>query len=117
MKFSVFEIARYLFWVTAAILVVLGAGSLLRTGDNPERSGLYIFYAIAMFGDAFLIGFCAWQLPKKTKFIFFFSAFVLTANIFPTIFDQFGLVDLLFVLLNVATLVFLIISRKEFLPA
>ena len=117
MKFSTFEITRYLFWVTGAILVVLGVGSLLRISDNPARSGLYVFYSVVFFVDALLIGACAWQLPKRTKVIFFFSVFVLTANIIPTVFDQFGLVDLLFVLLNLATLFILIISRKEFLPA
>ena len=117
MKFSAFEITRYLVWVTIAILVVLGVGSLLRIGDNPERRGLYIFYSIALFGDALLFGVCAWQLPKRTKFLFFFSVFVLAGNIVPTIFDQFGLADFLFVMLNIATLVSLIMSRKEFLTA
>ena len=117
MKISAFQLTRYLFWLTVAVLVVFGVGSLLRIGDNPSRTGLYVFYAIVMFGDALLMGFCAQQLPKRTKFIFFFSVFVLAANIIPTIFDQFGLPDLLFVLLNIATLVFLVLARKEFLPA
>ena len=117
MKFSAFEITRYLFWVTVAVLVVLGVGSLLRIGGNPERSGLYIFYSLVFFGDALLFGVCAWQFPKRTKLIFFFSVIVLAANILSTIFDQFGMADLLFILLNFATLTFLIISRKEFLPA
>lgn len=38
-------------------------------------------------------------------------------NIFPTIFDQFGLVDLLFLSLNLTTLIILVVARKEFLPA
>jgi len=117
MKLPTFEATRYLFLLTVAILVVLGISSLLRIGNNPDRTALYIFYAIIMFGDAVLMGFCAWQLPKRTKSIFFFSVFVLVANVLPTIFDQFGLADLLFVLLNIATLVFLILARKEFLSA
>jgi len=115
MKFSAFEVARYLFGFTVAILVVLGIGSLLRIGNNPERSGLYIFYSAVFFGDALLFGVCTWQLSKRTRFIFHFSIFVLAVNIIPTIFDQFGLADLLFVLLNFATLFSLITSRKEFL--
>jgi hypothetical protein len=115
MKFSAFEIARYFFGFTVAILIVLGVGSLLRIGDNPERSGLFIFYSTVFFGDALLFGICTWQLPKRTRFIFYFSIFVLATNIIPTIFDQFGLADLLFVLLNFATLFSLITSRREFL--
>ena len=116
-KISAFQLPRSLFLFTAAVLIVFGIGSLLRIGGTPSRAGLYVFYALAMFGDAVLMGFCAWQLPKRTKFAFFASVAVLAFNIVPTIFDQFGLADLLFVLLNFATLVSLILARKEFLPA
>jgi len=114
MKPSAFQATRYLFLFTVAVLVVFGIGSLLQIFTNPDRAVLYVFYAVVTFGDAVLMGFCAWQLPKRTKFMFYFSIFVLALNIIPTIFDQFGLADLLFVLLNIATLVPLIISRKEF---
>jgi len=117
MKLPSFQLTRYFFLLTVAVLVVFGIGSLLRISGNPNRTGLYMFYAIAMFGDAVLMGFCAWQLNRRTKFVFHFSVFVLALNILPTIFDQFGLADLLFVLLNIATLVSLIVARKEFLPA
>ena len=102
------KLTRSLFWLTVAVLVVFGIGSLFAS---------YPLYAAVMFGDAVVMVFCAWQLPKRTKFIFYFSVFVLALNIIPTIFDQFGLVDLLFVLLNFATLTSLILSRKEFLRA
>jgi len=115
MKLSAFQATRYLFLLTVVVLIALGAGSLLRISNSPNRTTLHVFYALVMFGDVLLMGFCAWQLPKRTKFIFFFSVFVLVANIIPTIFDQFGLADLFFVLLNIGTLILLIISRKEFL--
>lgn len=114
MKLNAFQLTRSLFWFTAAILAVFGIGSLLQINENPSRTGLYFFYAFAMFGDAILMGFCAWQMPRRTKVIFFVSVLVLAFNILPTIFDQFGLVDLLFVLLNLATLVSLLLARKEF---
>jgi len=117
MKFSAIDLTRYLFLFTVAILVVLGVGSLLRINTNPARTALYVFYAVVMFGDAAAMLFCGLQLSKKTKLIFFLSIFVLALNIFSTIFDQFGLVDLLFVLLNIATLVSLILARREFLIA
>ena len=117
MKPSAFEWTRALFLFTAAVLVVFGIGSLLRAAGNPGRAGLYAFYALAMFVDALLMGFCAWQLNRRTKLVFFFSGFVLALNILPTIFDQFGIADLLFVLLNITTLFVLMFSRKEFLPA
>ena len=117
MKLTPFQLTRYLFLLTFAFLIVLGMGSLLQINTNPARAALYIFYALAMFGDAAAMLFCGLQLNKRTKLIFYLSIFVLALNIFPTIFDQFGLVDLLFVLLNIATLGSLMLARKEFLPA
>ena len=40
--------------------------------------------------------------------------FILLLNMVLTIFDQIGFVDILFVILNVAALVLLYLSRKEF---
>ena len=116
MKLSSFQLTRYLFLLTAVILIVLGIGSFLRITTNSTRTTLYIFYAFAMFGDAAAMLFCGLHLNKRTKLIFYLSISVLALNIFPTIFDQFGLVDLVFVLLNIATLTSLILARKEFLP-
>lgn len=117
MKRTPFQLTRSLFLLTTAILIAFGTGSLLRIGGNPGRAGLYAFYAVLMFLDAAFLAFCAFQLHKGTKFIFYFSVFVLAMNIIPTIFDQFGLIDLLFVMLNIATLVSLAAARKEYLPA
>ena len=112
MKLSAFHMTRYLLWITVAILVVLGIGSFSRVGENTS---LYIFYSFLMFGDAIVLLVCAFLLNRKTKWIFSLTVAVLCLNIFPTIFDQFGFVDLLFVLLNIATLVFLVLARKDFL--
>jgi len=117
MKLPAFQLTRYFLLFTILILVIFGIGSLLRILANPDGAFLYVFYALVMFGDAVAMAFCAWQLDKRTKLIFYFSILVLALNIFPTIFDQFGLADLLFLLLNLVTLVFLIMSRREFLSA
>ena len=110
------QIVRSLFFLTIAILVVFGIGSLLRINENPDRMVLYVFYALIMFGDAAAMYFCVLQLNKRKKQFYFLTVLVLCFNIFPTIFDQFGLVDLLFLLLNLITLIALIVGRKEFLP-
>ena len=117
MKLSAFQLARYFFLFTFVILVGFGIGSLLSIEAKPDRMVLYIFYAVIMFGDAAAMLFCGLLLNKRTKLIFFLSITVLAGNILPAIFDQFGLADLLFLLLNLITLAFLLIARKEFLPA
>lgn len=115
MKLSTFQWTRILLFFTVIILVMFGIGSLLRIAWNPDRAGLYVFYSLAMFADAAALLFCAWLLNRKTKSAFYLLALVLALNIFLTIFDQFGWVDLLFVLLNLVTLALLILDRKEFL--
>lgn len=117
MKLSAFKLTRYLLVFTVVVLTTFGVGSLLRVNANPDRIFLYMFYAAAMFGDAAANSICIWLLNKRMKFAFHVSVTILVLNIIPTIFDQFGLIDLLFVLLNLFTLITLIIARKEFLPA
>jgi len=110
------QVVRYLFHLIIAILVLFGVGSFLRMNDNPARAGLYVLYAFIMIGDAAGMAYCVWLLNKRAQWTFYMAVTVLSLNIFPTIFDQFGFVDLLFLLLNLITLILLFIARKEFLP-
>jgi lysylphosphatidylglycerol synthetase-like protein (DUF2156 family) len=114
MKLAPFQIMRYLFLYTAIILVVFGIGSLMRSGQNLA---LYVFYAFIMFGDAALMLFCYMQMNKKTKQVYWLAFVILLLNIIFTIFDQVGLIDILFMLVNLVALIALYLSRKEFLPA
>ncbi|MCC6567695.1 MAG: hypothetical protein IT315_00505 [Anaerolineales bacterium] len=117
MNRSAIDSTRSIFIFTGVVLFLLGIGSLLRNASSPNQAGLYTFYVLAMFVDGALFLFCAWWLGIRTKWSFYFSLLVLAFNILPTIFDQFGLADLLFVLLNFATLIALLAARREFLPA
>jgi len=116
MKLSAFQATRSFFVFTVAVLVVFGAGSLLRIHATPEWAVLYGFYALAMFAVAAVMLYCALQLGRRTKLVFLLSAGVLMLNILLTVLDQFGLVDLLFATLNLITLAALIKARKDFLP-
>ncbi len=117
MKPSPFQLSRYLFFLTAAILVVFGVGSFMRINENPNQVVLYSIYALLMFGDAAFMLICAFLLQRKKKQIYWFAVIVLAINLVLTIFDPFGFIDLLFLLLNLITLVVLFIARKEFNPA
>lgn len=117
MKISSINLTRSFFLLIVALLLVFGVGSLSRIAANSDRATLYGFYAFAMFGDALALLVCMWLLYKRMKFAFHISVAVPAVNILLTIFDQFGLIDLLFVMLNLITLVLLIAAREEFLPA
>jgi hypothetical protein len=114
MKLSAFQVTRYLFLLSAVILAVFGVGSLMRSGGN---AALYVFYALAMFGDAALMLLFYFQLGTRKRLVYGLAVTVLLLNIILTIFDQVGLVDILFMFLNLIALVSLYLARKEFLPA
>ncbi len=106
----------YLFFITAIALTILAAGSFMRVNENPDMRIIYVLYAVLMLGDALAMLVCGLYINRKIKMIFWFAVIILGLNIILTIFDQFGLADLLFVLLNLITLAPLLVLRKEFLP-
>ena len=113
MKLSPFQITRYLFLFTAIILAVFGIGSLMRNGEN---STLYVFYSFIMFADAAAMVFCYFQLTHKCRLGYWLAFTIFALNIIFAIFDQVGLIDILFMLVNLVALIALYFSRKEFLP-
>jgi hypothetical protein len=107
---------QYLFFFTAIVLMALGVGSMFRGDPNPNMKLVYMIYAVLMFGDALAMLACGLFVRARKTATFWFAVTLLGLNILLTIFDQFGLVDLLFVLLNAFTLGLLLVLRKEFLP-
>jgi len=107
-------LVRYLLIFTAAILFILGAATFMRTNANPDMKVMYLIYAVLMLGDGVAMLVSGLLINKQKKQIYWFAVIVLSLNIILTIFDQFGMIDFLFVLLNAVTLFFLLRFRKEF---
>ena len=107
-------LVRYLLIFTAIILFVLSAATFLRTSPNPDMKVIYLILGILMLGDGVAMLVSGLWITKRL--VYWFAVIVLSLNIILTIFDQFGLIDLLFVLLNIITLFFLLRYRKELLP-
>ena len=116
MKRNLPAFVQYLFFFTAIVLMALGVGSIFRAGPSPDMKLIYMVYAILMFGDALAMLACGLLIRAGKTAIFWSAVTLLSFNIILSIFDQFGLVDLLFVLLNAFTLGLLIAFRREFLP-
>ena len=106
------NLVRYLFFLTTLVLFIFATGSFARAAQNQ----IYLLYAVLMLADAVVMLVCGLYIDRKNKTTFWFAVSALALNIFLTIFDQVGLVDILFVLLNLITLVILFVSRKEILP-
>jgi lysylphosphatidylglycerol synthetase-like protein (DUF2156 family) len=113
-KFSPF--VKYLFFITAVVLAVFGALSFMRAGTDPDMEMVYNVYAVLMFGDAIAMLICGLYINRRMKPIYWFAVAALSLNIVLTIFDQVGLIDVLFLLLNVITLTALIVLRRELIP-
>ncbi len=109
------KVTRVLFFLTTAILAALTILSFLRAFMGTDLR-IYIIYSVLMAGDAACMLICGLFLNRKIKPIFWFAVTLLSLNIILTIFDQFGLADFLFLLLNLITLIPLLIFRKELVP-
>jgi lysylphosphatidylglycerol synthetase-like protein (DUF2156 family) len=110
------QIARYLVLLASAILTYFGLGTLLNLGSHPEMIGWYAAYALFAFIQAALLLFCYFRLKQRGKKIFWLAIILLGANVILTIFDQVGVIDMIYMLINFVALVTLYLSRKDFLP-
>jgi len=68
-----------------------------------------------MFVNALLLIWIAWGIGTGNKLYYFFGILVLAGNIFLTFTDEFGLFDLLTLIVNIILLVLLIVTRSKYL--
>jgi lysylphosphatidylglycerol synthetase-like protein (DUF2156 family) len=108
------QLARYLFIVAASVLLIFSMGTLLRINQKPDHKVMYLVYAILFFGDAALMFICGLFVGRQKR-VYWFAIVFLSLNIVLTITDQFGVVDFLFLWLNLMILGILIFARKSFL--
>lgn len=108
MKSRAVQITRYFFYLLAAFWLVIGINYL------GQSDGSIIFYVIAglMFASIFVFITLGATITKKPSYwlgvVFLFACIVLT------IFDQFGLADLIGLILFTIPLVIMLVKRKEF---
>lgn len=111
------QLTRYLILLISALLTYFGLGTLINLGRHPEFVGWYAFYALMMFIEAAVLLVCYFRLKARSKIIFGLTFIILLLNIFLTLFDQIGFIDIFFMLLNGVTLFVLYRSRQDILPA
>ena len=108
-------LAKYLFILLAAMLDILAILSFMRVnGGDLNHTIMYATYALMMFIDAALMLICGFRIGYKNKQVYQFAVVILVLNIVLTIFDQIGIVDIVFILLNALTLYVLLKYRKDF---
>jgi len=106
----------YSFFPLAALLAAFGVMSMFRVSPDPAMKTVHLIYAALMLGDALALLLCGLLIRSGKAAVFWLSAALISLNILLPIFDQFGWIDLLFVLLNIFTLGLLLSLRGELLP-
>lgn len=104
-----------LFGLNAAIWLVLGVTSLYRmggSGDISQTTALII--AVLMFGNAagmLLVGF---GIARRIKLFFYLALALLGVNVLLTFTDEFGVLDLITLVIDLVLVGLLIINRLTF---
>ena len=106
--------ARVLFFVDATIWVVLGITSLLNVARGPTSIMTAIVIGVLMFCNAGAMVLSGFGLGKWRGF-YYLALAVLLVNIVLTFTDQVGLLDILTFLLDLALLMLLITTSKQYL--
>ena len=100
--------------LTALLWVVIAAAYLIR----PALAGRHIFLlqwviALLILGNAAVIVWLGHGLRKGRKRFYYLSLAYLLFNILLTIFDDFGIADLVYLVYAVALFVLLLLARKK----
>jgi len=111
MKSRAVQITRWFFYLLAALWPVVGINYL------GQSDGSLIFYVFAGLMFANLFVFLALGIYITKQPAYWLGVAVLAVCILLTIFDQFGLADLIALALFLIPLAIMLAKRKEFLAA
>ena len=108
--------AQILFFVNAAIWLCFCIVSLVRIGNNNSVPVITLFVvAILMFGNAGAMLAAGITIGQGNRWYYYFAVTLLVVNIILTFTDQFGILDLLTLIIDLITLGLVLISNKAFL--
>ncbi len=111
MKSRAVQITRWFFYLLAVLWLVVGI-NYLRQSDGQM---VYYIFTGMMFASIFIFIALGMHITKRP--VFWMGIAALAACILLTIFDQFGLADLIAVILFAIPLVIMLVKRKEFIAA
>ncbi|MGW8226263.1 MAG: hypothetical protein ACWGOY_11045 [Anaerolineales bacterium] len=109
--------ARRLFVLLGVIWLALGIWSIVRLGQVSSSVPLELLWIIAilMFINAALLTWIGWGIGRGSNLYFYFGILLVAGNIFLTFTDEFGVFDLLTLVINLLLLVLLIAGHSRFL--
>lgn len=111
------KMAQALLFLNGFIWLAFGIYSLVSLSDKyPEQSIIYWIIPLLMFGNSGAMLLSAFLLGRQQRVFYYFTGAVVLINIILTVTDQFGLFDLITLLIDLLLIGILILKRKWFLP-
>ena len=108
--------AQALFILMGLIWIIFGVATLVRMGSSGMNPTITLWIiAILMFGNAGVLLFLGWGIGRQNKMFFYLGILVLTINIFLTVTDEFGMFDLITLIIDLVLLILLIVNRSRYL--
>lgn len=110
--------AQVLFFILGAVWILFGVASLIRLVNNSTNPTVTLWVvAILMFGNAGALLVIGWGIGKQKRLFFYLGIIVLAANIFLTVTDEFGIFDLITLIIDLVLLILLFVTRSRYLTA
>lgn len=105
--------AQALFFLNTAIWLVFGLVSIYRVLSRVGEQTLTAWViAIFMFGNAVAMFFSGFLVARRNRYGYYFALAVLIVNILLTFTDEFGIFDLVTLLIDLVLLVLLVAGRR-----
>lgn len=109
------KVAQALFYLNAVIWLVIGGASLIRLiNDDSNQVMVFLVIAVMMFGNAGAMAFSGWGIGRTRKWWYVVAVLVLVVNIVLTFTDQFGLLDLITLIIDLVLLGLLWTMRSRY---
>ena len=106
-----------MFVLLGVIWLLFGVWSITRisAGGGNLSSTMLAIISLLMFINAAVLIWIGWGIGKGYRLYYYFGLLVLAGNIFLTLTDEFGVFDLITLILAVGLLILLILTRSKYL--
>jgi len=110
--------AQALFILMGLIWFIFGVATLVRMGSSGTNPTITLWIvALLMFGNAGMLLLLSWGFGRQKNLFFYLGIIVLAANIFLTVTDEFGIFDLITLIIDLVLLILLFVTRSRYLTA
>jgi hypothetical protein len=107
--------ARALFLLNGAAWILFGSLSLLTANPaSTDQMAVMRIVAALAFANAAVLLWIGWSLAKRQRRIYYLSLAMIAVNAVLCVTDDIGLIDLLFLCLNLGLLVLLVATRSHY---